>query len=252
MNLRFFLVGKCLLLVLLLWPMPLSAQHKRSYEGPGNWFVSMDVGTSLSLAENVTYEDFLTTEIPSGSLSFGRVFSPWFGMRLSAGFYSQLGHASKVAVMYEPETYTPYRFHTGLGTLEAMLNLTNLSRRYDVRNWFDCYLIAGGGALYSFGFDKKVDAWYVDVYPVSSEELLTWVGKGGWLGTWHVSREWDLSFELDLLVTENAYNGVVDRLDRKMDFFLSFRLGMTYYLENRKGRHRFANPAVEHRFWKNQ
>lgn len=236
-----------LLFALLPW---IGWAQKKSYEGPGNWFVGMDVGASLAMAENVTYEDFFKSEIPSGSIQLGRTLAPWLGLRLLAGCYSQMGHASKVAIKYEPKTYTPYRFYTGIGTMDVMLNLSNMCRRYDVRNWFDGYFILGGGALYSFGFDKKVDAWDAEIYPVNSEELLTWTGKAGLMGAWHVARAWDLTAELDVHATENAYNGVVDRPDRQVDFFLSCRIGMTYYLKNGKGRHRYANPKVVHKFWK--
>lgn len=242
--------SKILLIVIALLPGLLMAQKRKSYEGPGNWFFGLDAGTSLAMAENVTAEDFFLTEIPSGSLVLGRTLSPWMGMRLTAGFQSQLGHASKVAVKYEPDTFTPYRYNLALGTIDVMLNVTNLCRRYDVRNWFDCYWIVGGGVLYSFGMDKKVDSWDAEIYPVNSEELLTWTGKTGLMGAWHTTRAWDLTVELDLHATDNAYNGVIDRIDRKMDFFLSMRIGMIYFFENRKGRHRYANPAKVHKYWK--
>lgn len=239
-----------LLFVMAMMPILLLAQRKKSYEGPGNWFFGFDAGTSLAMAENVTAEDFFLTEIPSGSVTLGRTMTPWASLRLSAGFQSQIGHASKVAVKYEPETFTPYRYHVAVGTMDLMLNVTNWFRRYDVRNWFDCYWILGGGVLYTFGMDKKVDAWDEEIYPVNSEELLTWTGKTGFEGAWHVNRAWDLTAELDVHATENAYNGVVDRIDRKMDFFLSLRVGMTYFFKNGKERHRYANPAKKHNYWK--
>lgn len=225
-------------------------QGRKSYQGPGNWFVGFDVGTTLSMAENVDSEDFLKTKVPSGSIQLGRTLSPWVSLRMTAGFYSQLGHASKVAMKFEPEKYTPYRFHAAAGTMDVMLNVTNMCRKFDERNWFDGYLIMGGGALYSFGFDKKVDAWDEDIYPVNSEELLTWTGRVGLMGAWHVANGWDLTTELDVHATENAFNGVVDSSSRKMDFFSTLRIGMTYYFGNGKGRHRYANPKVVHKYWK--
>lgn len=222
----------------------------KSYEGPGNWFFGFDIGSTMAMAENVNAEDFMKTEIPSGSIRLGRTMTPWAGLQLTVGNYSQLGHASQVAVKYEPKTYTPYRYYTAVGTMDLMLNLTNMCRKYDARNWFDAYLMLGGGVLYSYGFDKKVDDWDPEVYPVNSAELMTWTGKAGLMGAWHVSNGWDLTTSLDLHATENAYNGVVDREDRSMDFFLSLRIGMTYYFGNRKGRHRYGNRAVVHKYWK--
>lgn len=222
---------------------------KKSYAGPGNWFFGLGVGTSLAMAENVTVEDFFKTEMPSASLQLGRTLNPWVSMRLMANFDPQLGHASFAAQKYEPETYKPYHYYVATGTLDLMLDVTNMCRKYDVRNWFDAYLVLGGGALYSFGIDKRVENWDPEIYPVNTDELLTWTGKAGVMGAWHVAKAWDLTAEIDFNATENAYNGVVDREDRAVDFFTSFKIGMTYYFGNGKGRHRFANPAVKHRYW---
>ena len=43
----------------------------RTYLGPGNWFVGIDVGTGLSLAENVIHDNFYKTRLPSGSIQLG-------------------------------------------------------------------------------------------------------------------------------------------------------------------------------------
>ena len=222
----------------------------KSYVGPGNWFMGLEVGTSLAMAENVSAEDFFKTKVPSGSLQIGRTLNPWVSLRLMASIYPQLGHASAIAMRYDKETYTPYQYYAATGTLDAMLNIVNMCRKFDARNWFDGYLVLGGGALYSFGFDKKVELWDPEIYPVNSEELLTWVGKAGLMGSWHVAKAWDLTSEIDFNATENAFNGVVDREDRKLDFFLSLKIGMTYYFGNGKGRHHYANPKKEHRYWK--
>lgn len=230
--------------------MPFVTRGQKHYEGPGNWFMGIDAGVTLAMNENVTTSNFFHTELPSGSISLGRSLSPYWAMRLSAGFYSQLGHPHEKAVSYDSDIYNDYRFHTAIGSLDLMLNLSNLFRQYDVRNWFDAYLIAGGGVLYSFGMDKKVDDWPAYVYPVNSEELLTWNAKTGIMGAWHVNRGCDLTFEIDCFFTDNAYNGVVDIETRLFDLFLSPRIGIVYYIKNSKGRHRYANPPKKHRYWR--
>jgi len=242
---------KVLILLTSIATVPLVAMGQKHYEGPGNWFVGIDAGVTLAMNENVTPSNFFHTEIPSGSITIGRAITPFWGLRLSAGFYSQLGHPHEKAVAYDSETYNDYRFHTGVGSLDLMLNMTNWFRPYDVRHWFDAYLIAGGGVLYSFGMDKKVDEWPEYIYPVDSKELLTWSAKAGMMGAWHTARSCDLTFEIDCFFTENAYNGVVDEKTRKVDMFLSPRIGIVYYFKNSKGRHRFANAPKKHRFWRN-
>lgn len=222
----------------------------KSYSGPGNWFFGLSMGTALSMAENVAYDDFMKTRVPSGSLQIGRTLTPWMSMRLMGEINSQFGHPSKVAMKYESSIYGPYTFYTTTGTLDAMFNLSNMSRKFDERNWFDLYLVLGGGALYTFGFDKKVEAWDAEIYPVSTDEVLSWTGKVGLMGAWHVAKAWDLTAEMDIHATENAYNGVEDPLRGSLDYFMTLKIGMTYYFGNSKGKHRYANPKKEHKYWK--
>mgnify|MGYP003297803513 FL=1 len=231
---------------------PVMAQGRKLYEGPGNWFVGIDAGTSLALSENVKPDNFFHTEIPSVSITFGRTFTPIWSMRLSAGFYPQFGHPHSKAVKYAPEMFSSYRFLTSSGSLDLMLNITNLFHHYDVRNWFDLYFIAGGGMLYSFGMDKKVNEWPDYIYPVNSEEKWYWNAKAGLMGAWHIQRSMDFTAELDCFFTDNAYNGVVNKKAPPYDMFLSFRVGVVYYFANSLHRHRYANRQKRHhRSWYN-
>lgn len=241
-------ISKLLLLLLLIATVPVTALGQKAYEGPGNWFVGIDAGAAFAMNENVTGDNLFKVRMPSGSIVLGRMFNPYWGLRLSAGVYSQLGHPYKKAVLYDPEMFSDYLFYAGSGSLDVMLNLANLCRKYDVRNWFDAYLIAGGGMLYTFGMDKKVDEWPDYMYPVNSQNLWCWNAKVGFMGAWHMNRACDFTAELDVFMTENAYNGVADDVN-KVDLFMSFRVGVVYYFTNSKGRHRYANPP-KRKYWK--
>lgn len=242
-------ISRLLILLILIAAVPVNVLGQKRYEGSGNWFVGVDAGVSFAMNENVTGKNFFHLRIPSGSIVLGRTITPYWGLRLSAGVYSQLGHPHEKAVKYDPETYTDYQFYAGSGSLDLMLNLSNMFRKYDVRNWFDAYLIAGGGMLYKFGLDKKVDAWPSYVYPVDSQDQWFWNAKVGFMGAWHVKRSCDFTAELDGFFTDNAYNGVADGAN-KFDVFLSFRIGIVYYFSNSKGRHRYANPSKhKQKYW---
>ncbi len=244
-------ITKVLILILAVAAIPFGVMGQKHYEGPGNWFVGIDAGVSLAMNENVTAENFYHTEIPSGSIVLGRTITPYFGLRLSAGVYSQLGHPHEKAVKFDPETYDDYLFYAGSGSLDLMLNFANWFRRYDVRNWFDAYLILGGGMLYKFGLDKKVDEWPGYVYPVDSQDKWFWNAKAGLMGAWHVSRACDFTAEIDCFFTDDAYNGVMSKTSNKIDVFLSPRVGIVYYFKNSKGRHRYANITKNrHIYWK--
>lgn len=243
-------ITKLLILLFAAATAPFMAQGQKHYEGPGNWFVGIDAGVSLPMNENVTADNFFHVRIPSGGIVLGRTITPYWGLRLSAGVYSQLGHPHEKAVKYDPEEYDDYQFYAGSASLDLMLNVTNWFRPYDVRNWVDCYVILGGGMLYSFGMDKKVDQWPAYVYPVNSEEKWYWNAKAGIMGAWHVSRACDFTAELDCFFTDNAYNGVVDDKNKKVDLFLSPRVGIVYYFKNSMKRHRYANTSKNHIYWR--
>lgn len=223
-------------------------EHKRSYEGTGNWFVGVNIGTSHVFNENVTFDNYLHAEVPSGSLQLGRTITPYFSMRAMGLVSSQMGYPSKVSVAYKPSMFSPYHFYAAVTTLDAMVNLSNCFRRYDTRNWFDAYFVIGGGGLFRFNVDEKVRYWYIDVYPVDANNYWFWAAKTGLEGAWHVARSCDIVAEIDLYVSDNAYNGVVGT-SRAWDPFMVMQLGVSYYFRNGQRRHRYANPPVVHKYW---
>lgn len=240
-----------LYLLLCLLSAPLSGVAQilgRSYEGPGNWFFGVNMGASLAMNENVTFDNFFHTEIPSGSIQLGRTLSPLWNMRVTGMVSSQMGHPSKVAMQYKPDMFSDYRFFAAITTFDVMLDLSNCFRSYDTRNWFDAYLVFGGGGLYRFNVDEKVRYWYTDIYPVEANNYWFWTAKVGFEGAWHVSRGWDLVAEIDIHVTDNVYNGVVGT-SRKWDPFVVLQMGMVYYFKNSRHRHHYANPPIVHKYW---
>ncbi len=220
----------------------------RSYEGPGNWFVGIDVGGSFSMAENVVYDNFFKTRIPSGSVQIGRTITPKWSLRLSAVVSAQEGNPPPNAVRYLSDVFSPYQFVLVVGTLDVMLNTANFFRKYDSRNWYDGYLVVGGGELYRFYVDDIVKGWMQDIYPVDYSKQWYWTAKIGYEAAWHVRRSMDLTFEIDFHVTDNAYNGVAGGA-QAVDFFTITKIGVVYYIPNGKHRQRFANPKRYHRYW---
>jgi len=227
----------------------------RSYEGPGNFFIGVDLGSSFSIAENVNSEDLYKTIVPTVSGTLGYHFTPWFGIRLQAMITSQRGHADDAAVELDEKqktnVYDPYMFYAATASFDCLLNLSNCFRQYDSRNWFDGYLVVGGGQLYTFGFDKKrLETWDPELTQiVDPNSYRYWQFKVGLEGAWHTTRSVDFTAELDFHFVENAYNGMVGT-SRTFDYFPSVRVGFTYYIPNAKSRHRFANPKVLHPYWK--
>lgn len=238
-----------LLIMLVSAPASWAQKHKRSYEGPGNWFIGIEGGTTHALSENAAQFDVMHVKVPSGSIQLGYLFTPRLGIRATGGVYSQFGYPSKLSVQMFPEMFEEYHFYSAITTVDLLLNLTNCFRPYDVRNWFDLSLVFGGGGLFRFNTDEKVRYWYLDIYPVNSNNFWFWTARVGIKGDWHVARSMDVSAELDFHATDNAYNGVVGT-SHPYDVFVSPRLGVVYYFGNSKHRHRFANRQKVHRYWK--
>ena len=222
-------------------------QEGRDYEGPGNWFVGIDVGTSLAMGENVEYDDFYKTELPSATLQLGRMITPRHGLRLTGGLSYQFGHASDVLTNLDDNEYSPFRFCCVTMTADWMINLTNCFRPYNTRDQFDLYMVIGGGALYRCYLDSKVLAWS-NWYPVQTQNEWFWLAKAGLEGAWHINRKADFTVALDANLSDNAYNGVEGH-GASVEAYIGFRLGVVWYFRNGRGRHRFANPAKEHSYW---
>ena len=220
----------------------------RTYLGPGNWFVGIDVGMGFSMAENTKNGNFFKTELPSGTIQIGRTLTPKWSLRLTGGVSSQLGRPPAAAMKYLRDMYSPYQFVLGVGTFDVMLNLANCFRKYNSRNWYDGYLVIGGGELYRFYVDDKVDEWYEDIYVVDRSKEWYWTAKIGYEAAFHIMRACDLTFEVDFHATDNAYNGVTGG-SQSLDFFVTAKLGIVYYIPNGQHRQRFANPRKYHRYW---
>lgn len=244
------IVCSCLLFLFALHNHVMRAQeNKKDYEGPGVWFASMSVGTSLAYNENVHSTDIFKTKLPSGDICLGRLFTPRWGAQLNMGISAQIGYPPTLAITYLSSLYKPYEFYSATATADVLLNLTNYFRRYDSRNWFDGYVIAGGGILYRFFTESFVKNWYEDVYAIQSDAKAFWLSHIDLVGAFHSTRYLDLKITVGVNCTDNAYNGRVDH--SRPDFFLSLKAGVIYYFANSRKRHRFANPPIEHKYWRN-
>lgn len=241
------------ILLLLIFLLPASTCWAQKagfdYEGPGSFFFGLDFGTSLSMNENIRYEDAFQTRIPSAGMQFGYAITPKWSARVTGLFSSQLGHPSKIVIKYNPNLYKTYQYNAMVVDADVMLNLTNCFRRYDSRNSMDLYAILGAGSLYTFGFDQFIDDWDKDLFAASSESLTLWNVKAGFNFAWHMTRAYDLQSEVDVFATDNKFNGIQGH-NRPFDWFLSLRIGIVYYFHNGMNRQRFANPRKPHFYWK--
>lgn len=238
-----------IILSLITAPLLMAQTTVKDYVGPGNFFISAEVGSSISIADFTEGEDIVSTPPTLGG-TLGYHFTPYFGMRLQALMVSQRGHASEQAVALNSELYKPYNFYALVGSLDGMLNIVNLCRTFDSRNIFDCYAIAGFGQLYTFGFDDRLNEWNPEVFFVDPNRYRHWQWKVGVECAWHLNRMFDFKTEFDWFFTNSAYNGNKWHATSDVAHFPSLRVGFTYYFRNARQRHRFGNQKVLHPYWK--
>lgn len=238
-----------IILCLVSAPLLMAQTSVKDYVGPGNFFISAEVGTSISIADYSKGEDIFSTP-PSIGGTLGYHFTPYFGMRLQGLIISQRGHATDKAVALDPELYKPYNFYAMVGSLDAMLNLANLCRTFDTQNKFDCYAIGGFGQLYTFGFDDRMNQWDTEVFFADPNGYRHWQWKVGVECAWHLNRMFDFTAEFDWFFTKSAYNGNKWHATGDVAHIPSLRVGFTYYFRNARQRHRFANQKVLHPYWK--
>jgi len=240
-----------LAIILFLLSAPLvEAQNKvKDYIGPGNFFIGAEIGSSVSIADFTEGADIALTPPTIGG-TLGYHFNPYFGLRLQGLIISQRGHASEAAEALDSEVYKPYNFYALVGSLDGMLNVTNLFRTYDTRNVFDAYAVAGFGQLYTFGFSSHIKNWDPEVYFADYNSYRHWQWKIGIEGAWHLNRAFDITGEFDWFFTQSAYNGNKWHASSDLAHFPSLRVGAVYYFRNARQRHRFGNQKVLHPYWK--
>lgn len=111
-----------------------------------HWFLRAGGGVGYTVGE-AKIQDLYS---PAAALNVGYQFAPAWGVRLSLGGWNARG-----AVI--TPTLENYKFNYVQGSVDALLNLSNLFGGYKYDRTWNWYALAGVGAMYGFNNSQAVE-----------------------------------------------------------------------------------------------
>lgn len=172
-----------------------STQAQEKKLNPNPWFIQGQLGASYSSGD-ATFGKLIA---PSGAISFGKYFSPVWGARLSiSGWQGRAG--SEI-------TKKAHGFYYGAATVDGLMNLSQLIRKYPER-LFDVNVIAG------IGFNRAF-----------SSSVSSFMGRLGLQGSFRMNDALDFNIEATANGVSDRWNG---RDDHSIDTYFNLGLGFTY------------------------
>ena len=169
-----------------------SAQEKKPEENP--WFIQGQIGMTYSTGD-VPFGKLLS---PGGSVAVGKYFTHVWGARLAFS-----GWAGRAGTGYKD---LASGFYFGSVTVDGMMNLSQLIRRYHERP-FDVSVLAG------IGFNR------------SFSHASSFMGRLGLQGSLRLNEAMDFNVELMANGVSDRWNG---RDDHGIDTYFDLSVGLTY------------------------
>ncbi len=212
----------------------------RPYNVSDNWFLDFYGGASLSLAENMKGHDLGKSCGVMFDFGFGKQFSNLWSTRLTFGYKSQKGWASKEAM--EVSTLLgdgDYTYHVLALYLDELFSLTNLFCPYDEKRKLNIQMFLGAGANYSWQFDDKVDRWARYGYPVDGGDHINWAARAGLLAMWKLGETADLSLQGSFNIVNDNFNGVKHEDRFALDSYVDVAIGVRLHLADHYGDSRY-------------
>ena len=212
----------------------------RPYSVSDNWFIQLQGGVSLSLAENMRGHKFQKIWQPMFDFSVGKQFSNAWTTRVALSYKKQKGWASKEAIATSSLLQRgDYTFQMVTAHLDEMLSLTRLLCPYNELRRLDIQVFAGVGMNYSFDFDDKVDSWARYGYPVDATDHINLGIRGGVLTMFKLNDTADLTLQGVYHVVGDNYNGVQHTSKSAYDSYLDVSVGVCLHLMDHYGNSRF-------------
>ncbi|NDV69411.1 OmpA family protein [Dysgonomonas sp. 25] len=202
--------------------MPALAQEKviKKTKFSDNWFIQAQGGASYTISENfkdASVGDLIT---PTVAVSFGKHFTPIFGLRAQAS-----GWESKSQYTYIDDTYRHKYFQAGL---DGMFNLTNVFGEYDKDRFFNLYGMVGLAYVHGSSKDNvnlNVGSTNPSVGILKSNMIVPRVG-------FHADMALTDALSINLEVTgnllEDRFNGV--ERAKAYDGMVTALAGITYHI----------------------
>lgn len=200
---------------------PSMAQEKLLKESKfkDNWFIQLQGGASYTFSEahnDASFGDLIT---PTVGLSFGKHFTPVFGLRLQGS-----GWQAKSQYMWKNDTY---KFNYIQGTIDGMFNLTNFFLPYDRDRVFN--LTAFGGISLVHTMHKNSIDPNGNGGRLKKANMV--VPRVGLQADFLVHDNLSLNLEVSGNLLEDRFNGV--KSGRAYDGMLTAMAGITYHFNQR-------------------
>jgi len=207
-----------------------------------NWFLSLEGGVSMFVGENFSFDDFPANVKPLVGLSFGKWFSPVWGMRV--GVNSAHAHAygrtangtwrgpdrlwhngTNAGAAYigtDADGNSMEHFAWATATLDGMLNLKNFFMRYNPKGFFNPVLYLGMGYGHTFGHS-------FDPYGIAKDGARTvsnLVLKSGLQLNFRLGDPVNLYLDIQGIVVPESFDGNIGA--KFMEGMANASLGLTF------------------------
>lgn len=161
-----------------------------------HWFLSVQGGATYTLGE-ADFGDLLS---PSVAVALGYKFTPLFGLRAAASGWQAKGG------WVNPTTTYSYKYLQG--SVDAMLDLSNLCCGFNPKRFFNAYLFLGVGLNGAFDNDEAVglDANGYKLHHLWTGKKLFVAGRGGLGADFRLNNHIAINLEVNANMLSDKFN----------------------------------------------
>lgn len=189
-----------------------------------NWFIQAQGGASYTFSEYYRDASFGKLITPQVALSFGKHFTPVFGLRAQVAGWESKSKYPAINRDYYKHKYIQ-------GSLDAMWNLTNIFGKYDPSRAVDVYGFVGLAFVHGksdnyLNLNEGRDPEEFGKQGISKSNMV--LPRLGFQVDYHVSNIVSLNLEANAVLLEDRFNGIVQ--DRSYDGMVNVLGGITFHI----------------------
>lgn len=212
----------------------------RPYSASDNWMIEFQVGSVMSLAENMAGQQLMDAAKPSFELSFGKQCSRLWSTHFSIGYAQQIGSASKKDIQKNKLLGNGrFQFNVASFYIDEALNLTKLVSRYNEARKVDVEMFGGVGMNYSWGFSKKTLTWKRTGYDIDRSDHFNLALRAGLQMLIKVAEPTDLVIRGYGTWVGDDYNGLKHSKSFTFDPYVGVSVGVRMHLMDQYGGYRY-------------
>lgn len=182
-----------------------------------HWFLSVQGGGAYTVGESA-FGDLLS---PSVAMAFGYKFTPLFGLRAEvSGWQAKGGWVNPT---------TNYKYKYLQGSVDAMLDLSDLCRGFNSERIFNAYLFLGVGLNGAFSNDEAValNAGGYKLHHLWTGKKVYVAGRGGVGANFRLNDHVAINLELNANMLSDKFNS---KKGRNADWQFNALAGLTFTL----------------------